>query len=156
VIRLEVPGWGTCQLRHLVLDLNGTVALDGEPIAGVDGQVALLSADLVIHLVTADTHDRAEETSHWLGCQLARIEAGREASQKRGLVERLGAEQVAAIGNGANDGQMLSAAALGIAVLGREGLAVDALQAADLVVGGIEDALDLLLHPRRLVATLRR
>jgi hypothetical protein len=33
---------------------------------------------------------------------------------------------------------------------------MEALQAADLVVGGIEDALDLLLHPRRLVATLRR
>jgi P-type E1-E2 ATPase len=156
VIRLEVPGWGSCELGHLVLDLNGTVALDGEPVAGVDGQVALLSADLVIHLVTADTHGKAGETSHRLGCQLARIEARREASQKRALVERLGAEHVVAIGNGANDAQMLAAAAVGIAILGREGLAIDALRAADLVVGGIEDALDLLLHPRRLVATLRR
>jgi soluble P-type ATPase len=71
-------------------------------------------------------------------------------------VEQLGTEQVVAIGNGANDAQMLSAAALGIAILGREGLASEALQAADLVVGGIEDALDLLLHPPRLIATLRR
>jgi P-type E1-E2 ATPase len=156
VIRLEVPGWGACELEHLILDLNGTVALDGEPVAGVDGQVALLSADLVIHLVTADTRGKAEETSRWLGCQLALIEAGREASQKRALVERLGAEQVVTIGNGANDVQMLSAAALGIAVLGQEGLAVEALQAADLVAGGIEDALDLLLHPQRLIASLRR
>jgi P-type E1-E2 ATPase len=156
VIRLEVPGWDTCELGHLVLDLNGTVALDGEPIAGVEDQVAVLSANLVVHLVTADTHGKAEETSRRLGCRLARIEAGREASQKRALVERLGAEYVVAIGNGANDAQMLSAAGLGIAILGREGLAMEALQAADLVVGGIEDALDLLLHPRRLVATLRR
>jgi P-type E1-E2 ATPase len=91
-----------------------------------------------------------------LGCWLARIEAGREAGQKRVLVERLGAERVVAIGNGANDAQMLSAAALGIAILGREGLAVEALQAADLVVGGPEDTFDLLLHPWRLIATLRR
>lgn len=71
-------------------------------------------------------------------------------------MERLGAGQVVAIANGANAAQMLSAAALGIAGLGQEGLAVEALQAADLVVGRIDDALDLLLHPQRLVATLRR
>jgi soluble P-type ATPase len=51
---------------------------------------------------------------------------------------------------------MLSSAALGIAVLGPEGLAVEALRAAHVVVARIEDALDLLLHPQRLVATLRR
>lgn len=156
MIRLEIPGCGAFELEYLILDLNGTVALDGEPIAGVDERVMLLSADLEVHLATADTHGKAEETSRLLGCRLARIEAGREASQKRALVEHLGAERVVAVGNGANDAQMLSAAVLGIAILGREGLAVEALQAADLVVGGIEDALDLLLHPRRLIATLRR
>jgi soluble P-type ATPase len=51
---------------------------------------------------------------------------------------------------------MLSAAALGIAVLGQEGLDPEALQAADLLVTQIADALDLLLHPQRLVATRRR
>jgi soluble P-type ATPase len=51
---------------------------------------------------------------------------------------------------------MLSAAGVGIAVLGREGLAIETLRAADLVVGRIEDALDLVLRPQRLVATLRR
>jgi P-type E1-E2 ATPase len=156
MIRLEIPGWGAFELEHLILDLNGTVALDGEPISGVEERVARLSADLEIRLATADTHGRAQEISRRLGCRLARIETGREAGQKRALVERLGAEGVVAIGNGANDAQMLSAAALGIAILGREGLAVEALQAADLVVGRIEDALDLLLHRRRLIATLRR
>jgi soluble P-type ATPase len=51
---------------------------------------------------------------------------------------------------------MLEEAALGIAVLGPEGLAVPALLAADVLVASIEDALDLLLNPRRLIATLRR
>jgi len=83
------------------------------------------------------------------------VAPGDEAEQKRSLVERLGAERVVAIGNGANDAGMLQAAALGIAVLGPEGLAGEAWQAAD-VVAGIHQALDLLLHPRRLVATLRR
>jgi P-type E1-E2 ATPase len=156
LIRLEVPGWSTCELGHLVLDLNGTVALDGEPIAGVDERLAALSAHLAVHLVTADTHGRAAETAKRLGMQLARIEPRHEASQKQALVERLGTGSVVAIGNGANDARMLSAAALGIAVLGPEGLAVEALRAADVIVARIEDGLDLLLRPQRLVATLRR
>jgi soluble P-type ATPase len=51
---------------------------------------------------------------------------------------------------------MLEAAALGIAVLGDEGLATEALQAADVVAGSIVQALDLLIRPARLVATHRR
>ncbi len=50
---------------------------------------------------------------------------------------------------------MLRAAALGIATVQREGAAVDAMRAADIVVQNVRDALDLLLKPRRLVATLR-
>jgi soluble P-type ATPase len=44
---------------------------------------------------------------------------------------------------------------LGVAVLGCEGLASACLAAADVVVPGVESALDLLLYPRRLMATLR-
>jgi P-type E1-E2 ATPase len=132
------------------------VALDGQVIAGVGERVAALSARLAVHLVTADTHGKAEETSAQIGCHLVRVKPGDEASQKQALVERLGASQVVAIGNGANDARMLSAAALGIAVLGQEGLDPEALQAADLLVTQIADALDLLLHPQRLVATRRR
>jgi P-type E1-E2 ATPase len=155
LVRLVIPGWSALDLWHLVLDLNGTVAVDGAPIPGVAERLAILSLHLVIHLATADTHGQAEETSLRLGVQLVRIEPRYEASQKQALVERLGAGSVVAIGNGANDARMLSAAALGIAVLGREGLAVETLRAADLVVSCTEDALDLLLHPQRLIATLR-
>jgi len=156
MLRIDIPGRETLALAHLVLDLNGTIALDGEVLPGVAGRLAILTENLTIHLVTADTHGQAAAIASRLGVQLARIKAGDEAEQKRALVQRLGAEQVVAIGNGANDGAMLRAAALGIAVLGEEGLAVEALQSADVVTARIEDALDLLLHPQRLVATLRR
>jgi hypothetical protein len=36
-----------------------------------------------------------------------------------------------------------------------EGVATSALQAADLLVAGPLDAIDMLLKPKRLVATLR-
>jgi P-type E1-E2 ATPase len=156
LIRVEIPGWSTLDLRHLVLDLNGTVAVDGAAIPGVAERLVALAPHLVIHLATADTQGQAREVSQRLGCRLVRIEPRHEASQKQALVERLGAGEVAAIGNGANDARMLSAAALGMVILGQEGLAVAALRAADVVVARIEDGLDLLLQPQRLVATMRR
>jgi P-type E1-E2 ATPase len=156
LIQIEIPGWRALALEHLVLDLNGTVALDGQVMPGVAERLAALSPHLAIHLVTADTHGQAAEIGRQLDNQVVRIEPRYEASQKQALVERLGAERVAAIGNGANDARMLSAAVLGIAVLGREGLALEALRAADVVVARIEDGLDLLSRPQRLVATLRR
>jgi soluble P-type ATPase len=67
----------------------------------------------------------------------------------------LGAEHVVAVGNGRNDVAMFEAAALGIAVLGPEGAAGVLLQVADVVVPDVYVALELLLHPRRLKATLR-
>ncbi len=156
MIAVDIPGQGTLELEHLVLDLNGTVALDGELLPGVAERLTALATGLTIHLVTADTHGRAAETAGRMGARLARIAAGYEAGQKRALVERLEAERTVAIGNGANDADMLAAAALGIAVLGPEGLATVALRAADVAVVRIEEALDLLLYPQRLVATLRR
>jgi P-type E1-E2 ATPase len=156
LIQIEIPGWRALALEHLVLDLNGTVALDGQVMPGVAERLAALSPHLAIHLVTADTHGQAAEIGRQLDSQLVRIEPRYEASQKQALVERLGVERVAAIGNGANDARMLSAAVLGIAVLGQEGLALEALRAADVVVARIEDGLDLLSRPQRLVATLRR
>jgi P-type E1-E2 ATPase len=154
VSRVSIPGRGILELEHLVLDLNGTIAVDGEVLAGVPQRLAALSKTLTVHLVTADTQGRAAVIAEKLRVKLVRVTPGDEAEQKRALVERLGAERVVAIGNGANDAGMLQAAALGIAVIGTEGLAVEALQAADMVAT-IHDALDLLLHPRRLVATLR-
>lgn len=57
--------------------------------------------------------------------------------------------------NGRNDHRMLEAAALGVAVLQGEGASVEALMAADVVVPDILAALNLLLLPQRLIATLR-
>jgi len=68
----------------------------------------------------------------------------------------LGAERVVAIGNGANDVAMLHAAALSICVMCSEGASVEALLASQVVVTNPIDALDAVLRPSRLKATLRR
>jgi soluble P-type ATPase len=60
-----------------------------------------------------------------------------------------------ALGNGRNDRLMLQAAALGIALIQREGAAAQTLTSADLVCTSVLDALALLTTPKRLTATLR-
>lgn len=153
---IDIPGRGLLKVRHLVLDLNGTVALDGELLPGVAERVAVLRQRIAVYLLTADTRGLGAATAQELGIQLHRLTPGGEARQKADFVRQLGAAHTVAVGNGANDARMLAAAGLGIALLGSEGLAVEALQAANVVVPGIVEALDLLLLPKRLIATLRK
>lgn len=155
MIELEIPGRGALQLRHLVLDVNGTLAVDGVLPAGLAKRLTLLRDRLEIHLLTADTHGRQAEIDRQLSLKAVRIRPGAESEQKAEYVRRLGAETVAAIGQGANDAGMLQAAALGVCVLSPEGTAVRTLLAADLVAADIFSALDLFDKPLRIVASLR-
>ncbi len=159
MIEISIPGKGTLRLSHLVLDVNGTLALDGQLLPGVAGRLDALKEQLQVHLLTADTHGRQREIDRQLGLTATILPPTTLTTTQRSLkaayVQELGRESVVAIGNGDNDVGMLGAAGLGIAVLGPEGLAAQALTAAGVVCVTINDALDLLLHPDRLRATLR-
>ena len=159
-MEVKIPGRGHYSLQYLVLDVNGTVAAGGKLIDGVrERLVALRQVGFQVHWITADTRGRQAVLDAELGWPAVRISADDprgEAEQKAAFVRELGGEQVVAIGNGSNDAAMLRAAALSIAVLGPEGLAVDALQAADIVAPGIHAALDLLADTSRLIATYRK
>jgi P-type E1-E2 ATPase len=140
----------------LVLDLNGTIAIDGDIIPGVSERVEKLTAQgLDVYLLTADTLGNGATIAATLGIDLQRLVAGDEKKLKQAFVEQLGADRTAAIGNGANDAGMLQTAILGIGVLQAEGAATTAWQAADVVVPNILAALDMLLKPKRLIATMR-
>ena len=159
MLTVDIPGWRSLQLEVLLLDVNGTLTLDGDLLGGVDaGLKALVQVGMLdVQLVSADTFGRLDNIAAQLGVRAKRLEAGRpEAAQKADAVRQLGAERVVAIGNGANDAEMLGEAALGIAIVGPEGVAAGALAAADVVVLSINDALGLLRNPKRLIATLRR
>lgn len=159
-MEIDIPGRGRYDLQHVVLDVNGTVACGGQLIEGVRQHLqALRALGWQVHWITADTRGRQAALDAQLGWPAERVSAtaaGGEAAQKAAFVRELGAEAVVAIGNGSNDVAMLREANLGVAVLGPEGLAVETLMAADLVAPDILSALDLLLDPNRLVATLRR
>ncbi len=154
MIEIDIPGRGLYTLHHAAFDVNGTLAVGGELVEGAAPLLARLGQQLEIHMLTADTHGRQHLIDQALDMEARIITEG--AEEKAAIVRALGAAGVVAIGNGANDAAMFAEAALAIAVLGDEGLAVEALQAADVVVKRIHDAANLLLLPDRLVATLRR
>jgi soluble P-type ATPase len=152
-LHVEIRGRQRLELDALLLDVNGTLSDRGALIEGVGGRITALKSVLgQITLLSADTFGTLDAIASDLDVPWQRISSGDE---KLAFLRRAGAERCVAIGNGANDASMLAAAGLGIAVLGPEGLNVEALQAADLVCGSVGQALDLLLDPRALAATLR-
>jgi len=156
MIELNIPGRGELTIEHLVMDVNGTLAVDGILIDGVVKRIGSLRDRLTVHLLTADTHGGQAAIDHLLNMQAVRIQPGNEVEQKAAYVRQLGAGRVAAIGQGSNDTGMLQTAALGICVMSVEGLAIEAINAADLLMPDILCALDLFDKPLRLIASLRK
>ncbi len=169
-LELEIKGFkkdrfpdGKIVLKHLVMDVNGTLALDGELVPGVLERVRTLESFFEIQLLTAGTNKRQAQ----IDAQLRLRKPGKihkdhallgepEHEWKAREVRDLGAESVVAIGNGRNDVSMLKVAALGIAVLNIEGLAHETQEAADLTAPDPVSALELLFHRNRLIASLRQ
>jgi len=155
MLNIDIPAFGKLVLKHIVLDYNGTLSLDGRLLEGVKDQLNKLAKIAHVHILTADTFGLAGSQLKDIPCKLHILEKNNEDLQKENYVNSLGAEHVAAIGNGNNDRSMLKAARLGIAVLGTEGCANAAILAADIIVTDINHGLDLLLNPLRCTATLR-
>jgi soluble P-type ATPase len=155
MLEISIPGYKKLQLEHLVLDYNGTLACDGELIEGVEQSLERLAQHLEIHVVTADTFGKVRSRLENAPSKIVVLPQDDQHTGKRTYVEKLGAERTACVGNGRNDRLMLESAALGIAVVEKEGAAVEAIVAADVVCPTILAAFELLMSPLRMTATLR-
>ncbi|MCB9423001.1 MAG: ATPase P [Ardenticatenaceae bacterium] len=155
MIEIDIPDFGELRLEHLVLDYNGTLAVDGRILFGVRERLERLASQLTIHVITADTFGKAADYLAGIPCRLDILPPGRQDEAKRDFVCKLGVANCVCVGNGRNDRLMLQEAALGIAVLQDEGAAAATLMAADAVAADIQSALELLIRPLRLIATLR-
>jgi soluble P-type ATPase len=156
MIELKIPGGESLHLRRLLLDYNGTLARDGELLPGVAERLQALREHLELYVVTADTFGTVARQMEGSGVELIILESDDHTQEKRSVLERLRPDHTVAVGNGNNDELMLEYSILGIAILGDEGCALPTLKAAQLCCRSITDALDLLLFPKRLTATLRR
>lgn len=155
MIQIEIPGYRRLVIEHLVSDFTGTLSEDGRLCPGVRERFDLLAEKVAIHVLTADTFGRAVEELRGAPCSVHLFEETGIDRRKEEFVANLGPERVVAVGNGRNDRKMLEAAGVSVAVCLSEGCAMSAAIKADILVVSAVHALDLLLNPRRLIATLR-
>ena len=101
---IEIPGYKTLDLDYLVLDYNGTIAVDGLIPPAIKERLLLLGDSFKIYVLTADTHGTAAAMCDGLPLEIMTFPSG---------------------------------------------------SAMDVCTTSIADALDLLMLPKRLVATLR-
>ena len=155
MISIDIPGFGELALSSLVLDYNGTLALDGLLLPGMADEIASIANHIDVYVITADTFGLARSQLDGLPVSLTIAPVDDQAETKLDFITKLDASSTVAIGNGRNDRKMLEAAAVGIALIQREGGSAVSLNSADIVCTSIHDALALLRNPRRMTATLR-
>ena len=154
-MKIEIPGYGELNITHLLLDYNGTIAVDGVIPDTVRERLTELSKEFQIYILTADTHGTAAKQCEGLGVTLRTFPVGNAAEHKLAAVEEFGEINCVCVGNGRNDMLMFQKAALSIAVMDTEGMYAGLLKEADICVRTIEDGLDMLRFPKRIIADMR-
>ena len=151
---ITVPGWGSMEIRNLVLDLNGTMTEAGDFIPGaLELLEKLREKGLKIYILSGDTRGSMRQSFQDIpGIEPVVTET---ALEKRAFVEKIGPRESVCIGNGNIDVEMFKVAGLSICTVQAEGAATKAILHADVVVTHIKHAFEILLDPKKLMATLR-
>lgn len=155
MLEIKIPSLGQFKFKHIVFDFNGTLATDGIISESVETRLKDLCKKMEVHVITMDTYGTVARQLEHLPVQLAVLKSEQGTDEKERYIQALGSDRCIAVGNGSNDCKMLKEAVLSIAVIGREGLSLKALEDADLIFTSIEDVFDSLENPTRLTATLR-
>jgi len=159
MINIDIPGFGQRKISRVISDYSGTLTFAGLLGQDVRDRLLRLTEMLEVHILTSDTYGTAQRELGNLPVTLQLLHGTEHDRQKRAYVLGLDPQHVAAFGNGNNDRLMLQtvreANGLAIVVDNGEGSAVESVLAANLVIHGAVNALDLLLDINRSKATLR-
>ncbi|RKD22126.1 Soluble P-type ATPase [Caminicella sporogenes DSM 14501] len=156
MLEIEIPSFKKINVENIVFDYNGTLAVDGNLIEGVKERLLELTKILNVYILTADTYGTVKENFEGLNVDIHIISKGNERLDKYEFVKYLGFDKTITVGNGNNDLLMIKESAIGICVLGREGLATETFINSDIIVNNIVDVFDMIIEKRRLIATLRK
>lgn len=150
-MHIKIPNYGEFDIQHIIIDYNGTIAVDGKPLEILE-QLQLLSEYLNVYILTGDTYG---DVTKQLADASLQLKIAATKADKEAFIIELGPTTCIAIGNGNIDALMLKRAAIGIAVLGPEGCSSQAIINADMLVTSIEDAISLITNKNRLIAGLK-
>lgn len=141
------------ELNTLVLDLNGTLSVHGKIIDGVRSRLShLKNLGFEIILLTGDQRGTGREIADSLGIEL---KIAKTSGEKERVMKLFNKNNVVSIGNARIDLGMFYLSKLRIATIQGEGIHPRIISNVDVLVTSINDALDLLLNPDSLIATLK-
>jgi len=153
---IEIPNFKNLDIQNILFDYNGTLAEDGE----ISEEIHTLLKDICkkynVFVITADTFGSVKKELKDFDLEVIILSSDDHTKEKRTFLQELGENETIALGNGNNDALMLKTAVISIAILGEEGCASEALFASDIVCKNITNAMQLILHPKRMIATLRK
>jgi len=100
-LEIDLPCGVFYDLSNLVLDLNGTLTVDGTFLEGVLPRLQEISSILNVFILTADTFQTADDITKSLekmeNITVHRLESGRGDIQKLNFIEKIGREKTAAM-----------------------------------------------------------
>jgi soluble P-type ATPase len=150
----KIPGVGDLELKTIILDLNGTLTVKGKIHGGVKERLTRLKElGYQILFFTGNTRNNANEIADNLGINWILAEDG---NKKRDEALKLDPDTCVSIGNGLIDLELMKVVKLRIVTIQAEGAHTQTLLNSDIIIPSILDALDLLIDPATLVATLRK
>jgi soluble P-type ATPase len=154
MITIQRPDQDNFEIDFILIDFEGTLALDRRVHPKAKDKINLLSKRTKIYILTKEEKECVEEALKKVKSELIYLSEENSSRQKLDWLHQLGATRTVAIGNGIDDISMIEEAGLGICVLSKEGTSSEAMKKADVVFMNILDALDFLLKPFRQKATL--
>ena len=154
-MKLSIQNFGEIDIKYLLFDYNGTLAVDGKLIKNVAENLIEFSKQFEIYIITSDTNGSAVKNLQNLPVTLKILTSDNHIKEKEQFLKSIGASKIIAIGNGNNDSLMLKAARIGVCILQNEGASSKALFNSDFILKDINDFFDMLRNSKRLIATLR-
>lgn len=155
VLVYEIPGREKIEIENVVLDYNGTIAVDGKIIEGIKELISELREYVNIYILTADTYGTVKEECVDVKAEILTFPNENAGESKKEIVKKLNGKKTICIGNGYNDIPMFKESILSIAVIEGEGASGKLLAHSDIVTRSIIEALQIILNKNKVKATLR-
>lgn len=156
MISIQRPGAENLEIHFVLIDFEGTLAMDGRVHPKAKDRINLLSKRTTFYVLTKGDRERVEKVLRKTKAEIIYLTEGNASEEKLALLQRLGPQQTAVIGNGLDDGPVIEQAGLGLCIIGKEGASSGSVVKADVVFTDVLDALEFLLKPLRQRATLTR
>lgn len=155
MIVYEIPGRKNIEIRNIVFDYNGTIAINGKLIDGIKKLINKLAESVNVYILTADTYGTVEKECIDINAKILTFPRENAGQSKGKIVKELGGNNTICIGNGYNDILMFKESILSIGIIEGEGISGKLVAYSDIVTRSIKEGLEILLSKNMIKATLR-